>query len=350
MTTTRTTRSRTLRSALGLGLVGAALALACTSPESEPQDLAVASRPVPPPLGPLEGTAYDAALRVELPKVDPAEDHGLHNVYKLGDEIVSGSEPHGEDAFKKLRELGIRTILSVDGKVPDEALARKYGMHYVHVPIQYSGINEDELTRISKTFREQDGPFYVHCFHGKHRGPAAAAVGRLVLDGVPREEALAEMRQWCGTSQSYEGLYQTIAESGIPSEQETRAYRWDFPAAHPLAGFRAAMIEISRADDNVKYLSRHGWKPTADHPDVDPLNEATKLASAFERADVLHEVAARPADFRGWMKDSVDQTRALREAIAAFVAGDGTVEAADAAYRAVAESCSACHEVYRNEL
>jgi hypothetical protein len=109
MTTTRTTRSRTLRSALGLGLVGAALALACTSPEPEPQDLAVASRPVPPPLGPLEGTAYDAALRVELPKVDPAEDHGLHNVNKHGDEIVSGSEPHGEDAVKKQREQGIRT-------------------------------------------------------------------------------------------------------------------------------------------------------------------------------------------------------------------------------------------------
>ena len=72
-----------------------------------------------------------------------------------------------------------------------------------------------------KTFRELDGPFYVHCFHGKHRGPAAAAaLGRIAVDGVPREQAIAEMRQWCGTSEKYEGLYRTIAEVLRPDAED----------------------------------------------------------------------------------------------------------------------------------
>ena len=49
-----------------------------------------------------------------------------------------------------------------------------------------AGINEDEIAMIAKTFREVEGPFYVHCYHGKHRGPAAAAIGRVALDGLGR--------------------------------------------------------------------------------------------------------------------------------------------------------------------
>jgi hypothetical protein len=245
--------------------------------------------------------------------------------------------------------MGVRTILSVDGKVPDEELAAKYGMEYVHVPIQYRGISDDEMTRIAKTFRERDGPFYVHCFHGKHRGPAAAEIGRLVLDGITREQALAEMRQWCGTAESYEGLYRTIAGAQVPSVGETDRYAWDFPAAERAGGFRELMIEVSRADDNLKYLSKHEWQPGDDHPDVDAGNESFKLADALDAAARLDEVTEKPADFVGWMQDSVEQSAALRDAIRAVSAGTGTSADVAAAYKLLSASCSACHDVYRND-
>ncbi|MCC6405930.1 MAG: cytochrome c [Planctomycetes bacterium] len=322
-------------------LVASALA-ACSAVENE--------RVLPEPAAPLaalDGSAYQTASHVALPQTAPQELSGLHNVFHLSDRIVSGSEPHGEAAFEELAAMGVKTILSVDGKVPDAELARKHGMTYVHVPTQYKGMSDDEVLKIAKTFREKSGPFYVHCFHGKHRGPAAAAIGRLVLDGISREQALAEMRQWCGTAASYEGLYREIAQEQLPTEAETRAFRFDFPAAHPFDGFRGGMVEVSRADDNLKVLSKSKWLPNADHPDLDARHEASKLASALERCEALEEVRTEPDDFREWLRESVVQSAALRDALAGGQPGSAT-GAADAAYQALSASCTACHAKYRN--
>jgi cytochrome c556 len=108
------------------------------------------------------------------------------------------------------------------------------------------------------------------------------------------------------------------------------------------------MVLISRADDNLKALSKNKWQPDPHHPDVDPLNEAVKLASVFERALALEEVNAQPADFRQWMEDSRVESAALRTAVEALRQGSGTVEEADAAYKTLTKTCTACHEAYRN--
>ena len=232
-----------------------------TSPPTSPAPSTIASTgprsAVPAPL-PAGEAAYEIAGSLALAETEPDDSPDLHNVFRLSENIVSGGEPHGEDALKKIADMGVKTILSVDGKVPDEALAAKYGLRYVHVPIQYSGIDVPARLHIAKTFRELEGPFYVHCFHGKHRGPAAAAIGRMVLDGATREQAVAEMRQWCGTSGKYAGLYETIARAPLPTPEDTDAIQWDFPAAHEFRGVRHAMIGISRIHDHLKALVRAG--------------------------------------------------------------------------------------------
>jgi protein tyrosine phosphatase (PTP) superfamily phosphohydrolase (DUF442 family) len=323
--------------------MGAILLFACTASVHDE------AKPVSPPIPLGEGSAYEFALSVQLPLTPPQDSSGLHNVYRLSESIVSGSEPHGEEAFRALQAMGIRTILSVDGKVPEAELAARYGMTYVHVPIQYKGITDDEMLKLAKTFREQRAPFYVHCFHGKHRGPAAAEVGRVVLDGIARDQAVAEMRQWCGTASSYEGLYRVIAEGNIPDARTSAAFAWDFPAAHPFDGFRGGMVEVSRADDNLRFLSRRKWQPDAEHPDVDALHEATKLASALERCAELDAIASKPPDFRGWMADSVKQSASMRDALAGLQEGTSNSAEADKAYKELTTSCNACHEVYRND-
>jgi protein tyrosine phosphatase (PTP) superfamily phosphohydrolase (DUF442 family) len=343
------TRQKNMAHRTHLLLAGSLLlTIACSSAEQRDSLAGKDLPPVPAPLPPLAGTAYEAAGVVPLPSVGPEDHPSLHNLFALGPSIVSGSEPHDEEAFRILHEKGIRTILSVDGKVPDEELAVKYGMKYVHVPIQYRGITEDEVAKIAKTFREQEGPFYVHCFHGKHRGPAAAEIGRLVLDGVSRETALAEMRQYCGTAQSYEGLYRTIAYAKIPSADATESMEWDFPAASPLDGIAGAMVLVSRADDHLKDLAKRAWQPDAEHPDVDAVNEASKLMDVFTRALVLDETAEKPADFHQWMQDSKAQAAALRDALSALKAGTGTAASADQAYKTLSKTCTACHDAYRN--
>jgi len=294
--------------------------------------------------------AYDAALLVKLPQIAPAESPALHNVFELSDHIISGSEPHGEAAFRLLEERGVKTIISVDGKIPDLETARRHGIRYVHIPIEYKGISDDEILRLAKTFRELEPPFYVHCFHGRHRGPAAAAIGRLVKDGVTRAQALAEMRQWSGTSSKYHGLYDTVARASIPGPEVTGAFRYDFPNAVRAEGIRQAMVAIPRAFDRLKALKKSHWVTDPRHPDIDAVNESEKLAEAFAAAEASTDTAGRPDDFREWMKSGVNESALLVGLLRRVGQGDAKAAVkADAALDRMKKLCASCHAIYRNQ-
>ena len=303
------------------------------------------------PALPPGSEAYAVAGDVPLEPREPEEWEDLHNVFHLSDDIISGSEPHGEEALKRIAAMGVKTILSVDGKEPDQATAAKYGMRYVHVPIQYKGISPEERLRLAKTFRELEGPFFVHCFHGKHRGPAAAALGRLVLDGAPRDQAVAEMRQYCGTSGKYAGLYETIARGVVPTEEETRALVWDFPAAHTFEGFRGVMVAVTRAHDHLKATAKRAFEPDPEHPDLHPRNEAARLKELFTTALQLSDTQAQAEDYRAWLEESADHAALLVERLGELEAEnppEGSLTAAMDELKAVTERCDQCHKVYRN--
>jgi protein tyrosine phosphatase (PTP) superfamily phosphohydrolase (DUF442 family) len=303
-----------------------------------------------------EGTAYELAGAEPLDESPPQELPGLHNVYRLSEQIISGSEPQGEDAFAHLAGMGVKTILSVDGKQPDADAAAEHGLRYVHIPIEYKGIADGELAAITKTFRELEGPFYVHCFHGRHRGPAAAAVGRVVVDGASRKTALAEMRQWCGTAEEYEGLYATVASAPLPDPAATAALDFDFPVAHTLEGVRGVMIPVPRAHDNLKALAKHGWAIDPEHPDVDPLNEAEILAELFDALQAQPDATDKPDDYQGFMQDArrstdelIDALRTGRAGLSPHDALEGEArERADAAMAGIKASCKSCHAGYRD--
>jgi protein tyrosine phosphatase (PTP) superfamily phosphohydrolase (DUF442 family)/cytochrome c556 len=337
------------------------LALACTTSEPGPSRTEPSTAPagapakdvryalsLPPPMT-LEGSAFHAAELIPLTPREPEEYPGLHNVFQLSDDIVSGSEPHGPEALVALREMGIKTILSVDGKEPDALAAAELGMRYVHIPIQYSGFSEGELAEITKTFRELEGPFYVHCFHGKHRGPAAAAVGRVVLDGASRETAIGEMKQYCGTSEKYEGLYREIAITPFPGVEETAGLDYGFDPVRRPEGMVGLMVVMTRAHDNLVELDKRAWALDPEHPDVDALNEATKILQAFENAQDLGQVRAGPDDLRGWMEDSLVESRALVAALREQRAGDAeAAAAASASFKRLKAGCNTCHAAYRD--
>ncbi|MGE0143465.1 MAG: hypothetical protein AB7I19_06930 [Planctomycetota bacterium] len=304
---------------------------------------------VPEPLTPSRPSAFEAAGEVALEARAGQSFDGLHNVFQLSDRIISGSEPENEAAFARLQSMGVKTILSVDGKAPDAETAARYGMRYVHVPIRYKGMEPEELSHIAKTFREQAGPFFVHCYHGQHRGPAAAAIGRVVLDGVGRQTAIAEMRQWCGTSKSYEGLYSVIAYGSLPDAAATAQDDFDFPARHRFDGVRAVMVDAARSFDTLKELVANEWKPLDHHPDAKPLTEATRLAEGFAQLVADRSFAAEPTDYQTWMRECDEWSQKLVDYLRAADGGDAeSGKAAAAALKEAGARCAACHKEYRN--
>jgi len=327
-----------------LGIVAA-----CAGGQEQRAAYSGASQPIQ-----LGGSAFDAANSLQLADVEPQDLPGLHHVYRLSEQIISGAEPQGEAAFAQLEAMGVRTVLSVDGKIPNRELAATHGLRYVHLPIQYSGITGDELMKLSKTFRELEGPFYVHCFHGKHRGPAAAAIGRVVRDGAPRDQAIAEMRQWCSTSSKYEGLYKVVATAQMPSPESTNALEYDFSPAHTFTGVRGGMIGIARKWDLVKEARERNWQDDPQHPDVSALQEATQLHQIYADLCRLDELNEKPSDFRDWMHQGRDASARLVRALSdcnqqpeAEGVASWHAEAL-AASKLIGDSCSSCHAEYRN--
>src|SRR5262249_22723975 len=145
------------------------------------RDLAVAQ---PSGAGSAVTTPAAAAAATAAPDKSHDDPPGIHNYHRWSEHLGQGGQPDADDGFASLARLGFRTVLSVDGSVPDIAAATRSGLKYVHVPVGYDGINADEQARIIKAVRDSDGPIFVHCHHGLHRGPAAAAIAREGTEGV----------------------------------------------------------------------------------------------------------------------------------------------------------------------
>jgi protein tyrosine phosphatase (PTP) superfamily phosphohydrolase (DUF442 family) len=288
------------------------------------------------PLPPSE----DAA-RVEAP--------GLHNVFRITDKLYSGSSPDGEEGFRSLHALGVRTVVSVDGARPDLERAHQYGLRYVHLPVGYDGISHEQALRLARAVRDLPGPVYIHCHHGKHRGPAAAAVVHLCLDeSCAVETVVAEMRR-AGTDPHYTGLYAAPAQVGRATASELDAVSADFPEAAEVSGLGQAMVGLDERWERLKKVRSAGWQTPANHPDIDPAHEALQLREQYREAQRLPEVEKRPEELRRWLKDAEEKAGELESLLrtgGVQQAVDGA--AAEKAFHAAELSCAGCHTRYRD--
>jgi len=303
------------------------------------------------PLGPdSPATANDAESqssensrqRAELLPSGPTEEDypHLHNLLQVTDRIYSGGEPKDDEAFAELAELGVKTVVSVDGAKPKVNLAEKHGLRYVHIPIGYDGVSRDAGKSLASLVKNAEGPFYIHCHHGRHRGPAAAAVACIADGDVDGEEALAILEK-AGTSQGYAGLWRDVEEYTQPAADEELPKLVEVAEVGSMA---AAMAIIDRASDNLKLCEAALWQTPADHPDVAPAQEALLLKEGFhETTRKLSENNDYDEQVLTWIKEA-EQTAAKLEA--ALTEGD--MSAANAAFSEVQTQCKQCHSAYRD--
>lgn len=267
---------------------------------------------------------------------------GLHNVLLFSDGVISGSQPHGEAGFDSLEAMGIKTVVSVDGARPDLEAAGARGMRYVHVPIQYSGMEEKDKLAMAAALKDLPRPIYVHCHHGKHRGPSAAAVGLVQIGEIDNERADRLLHE-AGLSVKYPGLWQCVGTAGVVDA----AWLPDasvLPEYEEVTGMVAAMAVADRAWDNLELIREAGWKPPVDHPDLVPAAEAAMLREAFRGLDGHEDATGYAQDFQEWLRASVEGSRELESALV----GD-RLDDAQRWSVVLEDSCTACHRAYRNE-
>jgi protein tyrosine phosphatase (PTP) superfamily phosphohydrolase (DUF442 family) len=273
----------------------------------------------------------------------------LHNVFRITDKLFSGSSPDGEEGFRSLRDLGVRTVVSVDGARPDLERAHQVGLRYVHLPIGYDGIAREQALRLTRAVRDLPGPVYIHCHHGKHRGPAAAAVVHLCLDDTCAvETVVAEMRR-AGTDPHYTGLYAAPEQLCRPTPRELDAVTAEFPEAAEVSGLAQAMVGLDERWERLKKVRTAGWKTPPNHPDIDPAHEALQLVEHYREAQRLPEVEQRPEELRRGLRDAEERAGEL-EAVLRSGAAKHQVEgaAAEKAFHAAESACAGCHARYRD--
>lgn len=277
------------------------------------------------------------------PGVVPLRSTNLHNVFAVTTNFFSGSSPEEDAAFAELARLGVKTIISVDGARPDAEAARRHGLRYVHLPIGYDRVPTNRVVELVKAAQTLPGPFYLHCHHGKHRGPAALAVMCAATAGWTTNQADAWLRQ-AGTAPDYGGLYRSAHEFRLP-EAAALARVSELPEVAKTSSLVEAMVAIDEHFVRLKSAQKTAWREVPGQPDATPAHEATLLWEQFRELLRADDTARRSADYGSRLAGAERVTGRFRALLR-----DGPADAAtrDAAFQAVGKTCAACHKKFRD--
>ncbi len=128
---------------------------------------------------------------------DPSSYAELPRFQQVTDRLYRGGQPR-EGGLRRLRELGIDTILNLRGTSKttkaEEAEARSLGFNYFNVALPNWGRPQDEQVRRALLIiaAPQNGRVFVHCKDGVDRTGTIVALHRVTHQGWKTSDALAE--------------------------------------------------------------------------------------------------------------------------------------------------------------
>jgi protein tyrosine phosphatase (PTP) superfamily phosphohydrolase (DUF442 family) len=182
---------------------------------------------------------------------------GIENLWKLpladGGVLYSGGQPDGDAAFASLEKLGVKTVISVDGARPAIEVARQHGLKYVHLPIGYNDVPADRLATMIAAVKSLPGSVFIHCHHGKHRGPAATVCVWRALRGDVTPQTAVNLMNEMGTAEKYRGLYRA-ANREPPADEEIPLGMREFPEVTAVAPLAEQMVEIEHVWEEIRGL------------------------------------------------------------------------------------------------
>lgn len=264
----------------------------------------------------------------------------LTNLLQVSYRIYSGAQPKTEKAFRDLVQLGVRTVVSVDGSRPDVSTANKYGLRYVHIPIGYDGLSDVACKSLTRVVREADGPYYIHCHHGRHRGPAAAAVASIADGSTDGPNAIAILER-AGTSRQYAKLYRDVRSFQPPNLNDQLP---ELVAVAEVGSLAHRMAHIDRSLEHLELCAKTRWQSPAQHPDVVPSQEALLLRESFrELVRSVSDSKDYGHEFSGRVAAAEQSATVLQQAL---VRND--LSTATSAYQMVKQQCVACHRAHRD--
>jgi tyrosine-protein phosphatase SIW14 len=124
----------------------------------------------------------------------------LPNFHKVSDQLYRGAQPL-EGGFKKLSELGVKTVINLRG--PDDRVSGEQkesesaGMQYFNVPMPgLSAPSDEQVARTMAIINDPNNqPVFIHCKHGADRTGTVTALYRISREGWTADRAITEARR-----------------------------------------------------------------------------------------------------------------------------------------------------------
>lgn len=324
--------------AAGIGLV------ACSAPPTQaaPGATTSGSPPAPVDRASVRAPIAPPAVTDEAPQNYP----GIHNAVAYHEGFVSGSVPEGDAGFDTLSAMGVKTIISVDGAIPEVERAKAHGIRYIHLPIGYDGFDQERKLQLARATRDamRDGPVYIHCHHGKHRSAGAAASIAASLGWMTAAEGVERMKV-SGTAAGYKGLYACAATSTVLAVNVVDSVPANFPAVWAPSDFVQSMVDIDESMEHLKAIEKAGWSAPADHPDLVPAAEAGRVADLLRLCAGGNDAKRSAGDFAAMMQQGHAQAQALEDLLAA---GHADPARASGHFKLLNASCKDCHVKHRD--
>ncbi|TWU60754.1 hypothetical protein Poly51_10350 [Rubripirellula tenax] len=268
------------------------------------------------------------------PSVTPLSIATLPNAYRVSDRVISGGVPDGDAGLAALVDLGVRTIISVDGARPDVESADRHGLRYIHLPHGYDGIRSTRAKELAKAILELPTPIYIHCHHGKHRSPAAAAVACITSGRMTPDDGI-ELLRIAGTGAEYVGLYQAVERAQAVDVDELKSIQTDFLPQAPVPPLTTWMVELEQTFDQLATLVKSGDREQSIPQAVLLREHFTELLRGEHGNDAAQE-------FRKRFARSLEKSNELESAIRS-----GSPDS-PAILSQIKSECMSCHQAHRD--
>ena len=138
------------------------------------------------------GCAYLGYLK------DPFVD--IPNFYQVDHAVYRGGQPN-QDGLKKIKSLGIKTVISLRGENEESSqereLVKALGMNFYNLPMSvYKRPEDDQVIAFLEIVLNRDNqPVFVHCTSGRDRTGAIIAMYRVLVSGLTIKQAYKEAKR-----------------------------------------------------------------------------------------------------------------------------------------------------------
>ena len=143
-------------------------------------------------IGPLD------AATAESDSAAIVEEAPIKRFMRVAPGLYRGGQPD-EDGFRYLRDLGIRTVVSLRNDAAEREMVEALGMRFMHIPVTFRPLGgtmpREAVARFLEIVDEPaNGPVFVHCKRGADRTGAFVGLYRIVRQGWGLDRAYDEAR------------------------------------------------------------------------------------------------------------------------------------------------------------